>query len=158
MRTHNLRECTKVENPCKFKLTEAVKKDFLELKEIISSETCLAHLDMKKDFYIHVDASGVGVGAILTQLDEKKKHRVLEYASSAFKQDNKSNPEREAYGILWSLDHFKYYVLGRQPIVYCDCSCLMDIFKSKDGNKSRTFNVWIARLITNQILNHAMEY
>ena len=26
--------------------------------------------------------------------------------------------QRESYGIIWALDHFKYYVLGRRPVVF----------------------------------------
>ena len=148
-RTIHLRQCTQVD-PQKFIMTDEAIEEFEDLKQVISSDTCLTHPDMDKDFYIHVDASGVGIGAILTQLDEKGRHCIVEYASHSFNQNSgysKSNPEREGYGITWALEHFKYYVLGRNPIVYCDCSCLMDIFKSKDSNKSRIFDVWIARLL-----------
>ena len=149
-RTQHLRRCTHIPDPKQFKLTKEAIEEFHAVKEIICKDTCLAHPDMDKQFYIHVDASGVGIGAILTQLDDMNKHRVIEYASTVFKDGKhleRSNPQRESYGIIWALDHFKYYVLGRRPVVFCDCSCLMDIFNSKDANKSRIFNVWIARLL-----------
>ena len=146
-RTVHLRQCSQ-KDTFSFKMTSEAIEEFKDLKEVICSDTCLAHPDMDKEFYIHVDASGVGIGAILTQLDENRRHRIIEYASTAFSNGkDKSNPEREAYGINWALEHFKYYVLGRNPIIYCDCSCLMDIFKTRDQSKSRIFNVWITRLL-----------
>ena len=142
-----MRQCSQ-KDTFSFKMTSEAIEEFKDLKEVICSDTCLAHPDMDKEFYIHVDASGVGIGAILTQLDENRRHRIIEYASTAFSNGkDKSNPEREAYGINWALEHFKYYVLGRNPIIYCDCSCLMDIFKTRDQSKSRIFNVWITRLL-----------
>jgi transposase InsO family protein len=41
---------------------------------------------------------------------------------------------REGLGVLWALHHFKYYVMGRNPIVICDCNCLRDILRKGSQN------------------------
>ena len=41
----------------------------------------MAHPNFTKPFYVHVDASKGGLGAMLTQLDDKGHHQVIEYAS-----------------------------------------------------------------------------
>ena len=145
--TRHLRQCTKQE-PRYFKLTQKARDEFNEIKRIITDESCLAHPKMDEQFYIHVDCSGMGKGAILTQTDDSGRHRVIEYASQQFDpaQRKYSNTVREAHGILWALQQFQYYVLGRDPIVFCDCKCLSQLFcqestkpsRKGDGNSRRT--------------------
>ena len=130
-----------------FILSDEAKKEIDLLKEIITQYPCLAHPDLDKQFYIHVDASAVGIGAILTQVDEKGRHRVIEYASHTIKHGNLNNTQREAFGVLWALEHFRYYVIGREPIVYCDCKCLSDVFKSNNLPGTASLRNWVARLL-----------
>ena len=66
-----------------FKLSKEVKRKFELLKEILSSETCMAHPNFTKPFYIHVDVSKGGLGVMLIQLDDKGHHQVIEYALHA---------------------------------------------------------------------------
>ena len=110
--------------------TEEMENDFNTLKKILMTEPVMAHPDFTKKFYIHVDASGLGLGAILTQLHDGK-HRVIEYASKKLTQAQTkySNPAHEGLGIVWALNHFKYYVYGRSLIVYCDCEALTRLMK-----------------------------
>ena len=41
----------------------------------------LIHLDMTKPFQLHTDESDVGIGAILSQLDEQGIHRLVAFRS-----------------------------------------------------------------------------
>ena len=113
-RSHHLRACASVKDLSKFRLTPEAKKEFELLKEVMASEPCLAHPKLDEQLYIHVDASIAGLGAILTQLDNKGCHRVIEYASKAYDSATTtgllaSNSNHEAHGTIWVLDHFKYY-------------------------------------------------
>ena len=83
--TTNIRKCIS-DSPKKFNLSDQAIKEVEILKEIITSDTCLAHPHLNKQFYIHVDASKVGMGAILTQTDDQGHHRIVEYASKAMSQ------------------------------------------------------------------------
>jgi transposase InsO family protein len=148
--TANLRIGAKME-PRNFVLSPKAKKEFQLLREILTSDTCMMHPNLSKPFYIHVDASKHALGAILTQLDENGNHRVVEYASKVLSktQRNYSNPVREALGILWALNVFKYYVLGRHPVVYSDCKCLYELVKPgavKIPNHAMLRD-WIARIL-----------
>ena len=145
-RTKHLRDCMK-DGAEKFQLTVKAKEEIDQLKKIITQYPCLAHPDLEKQFYIHVDASAVGVGAILTQEDDKGKHRVIEYASTPITRKDWTNTTREAYGVLWALVHFKYYILGRDPIVYCDCECLSKVLKSAKEPSTTALRNWVARLL-----------
>ena len=131
----------------KFQLSIEAKEEIDSLKRIITQYPCLAHSRMDEQFYIHVGTSALGIGAILTQTDQNGKHRVIEYASKPIHRNDWSNTTREAYGVLWALDHFKYYILGRDPIVYCDCKCLSKIFKSPKEPSTPALRNWVARLL-----------
>ena len=90
------------------------------------------------------------MGAILTQTDENGHHRVIEYASRALtpSQTKYSNSAREAMGIVWALQHFRYYVYGCDPIVYCDCSCLAYIWKNTNRLPDTVhLRDWVSRLM-----------
>ena len=89
-----------------------MEQDFAQLKSILMSNIVLAHPVFTKPFYIHVNASAAGRGAILTQINEKGRHRVIKYASVKLTdvKSRYSNVIREGLGIVWSLNHFKYYV------------------------------------------------
>ena len=67
-------------------------------------------------------------------------------------QKKYTNSTREALGILWALKHFRYYVHGRQPIVFCDCKCLSDIMKTTNTSGGKlpdtvVLRDWVARLL-----------
>ena len=148
--TRHIRDCMKQAGKT-FTLTDKAKKEVDTLKEIMTSDICMAHPNINKQFYIHVDASKQGVGAILTQVDEDGNHRVIEYASKALTnaQRKYSNSVREGYGILWALNHFKYYVQGRDPIVFCDCKCLSDLFRPNATKIPEHVSLrdWVARIL-----------
>ena len=145
-RTTHLRQCMSNGRE-KFQLNQEAKDEIDKLKKLVTQYPCLAHPNLEKQFYIHVDASALGIGAILTQEDENGRHRVIEYASHLIQNKKLTNTEREAFGILWALNHFRYYVLGRDPIVYCDCKCLAQIFRSGKMPTTASLRNWVARLL-----------
>ena len=152
--TRNLHDCSKLD-PKNFKLTESAKKEVDQIKQILTSDTCLANPNLEEQFYVHVDASKQGLGTILTQIDASGKHCVVEYASKSLHpaQRKYSNSVREAHGILWALQHFRYYIHGRKPIVYCDCKCLSQLFR-EDSIKIPQLGPlrdWVARLLHYQL-------
>ena len=129
--TTHLRKA-KVMDPKKFSLSQESIKEIHLLKELLTSETCMAHPDFSKEFFIYVDASKLGLGAILTQMDQDGHHRVIEYASRTLTetQQKYTNPLWEGLGILWALNNFKYYICGQNSIVFCDCESLKFVFKT----------------------------
>ena len=50
----------------RFFLLKKAEEEFQILKDILKKETCVAHPDLLKRFFIHVNASSQGLGAILT--------------------------------------------------------------------------------------------
>ena len=50
-------------------------------------------------------------------------------------------------GILWSLEHFRYYVHGKNPIVFCNCKCLSDILRSDSAPGTAALRNWVAQVL-----------
>jgi len=68
----------------------------------------LAYSDFKKPFIIYTDASGTGVGAVLTQLQSDEKEYVIAYASRSMNKAEQNYPitDQEYLAVIWSIKHF----------------------------------------------------
>ncbi|XP_061193203.1 uncharacterized protein K02A2.6-like [Saccostrea echinata] len=82
---------------------------FDKLKSLLSSDTLIVYYDPNKTVELIVDASPVGLGAILTQ-----ENKVVAYASRSLSptESRYSQTEREALGIVWACEHFDMYLRG----------------------------------------------
>jgi hypothetical protein len=88
-----------------------------------------------REFIIHTDASGVAVGGMLSQFDDRGVLRPIAYASKKFSecQSRWSAIDREAFAILYALQKFGVIVFGSKIILYSDHNPLQFMTK---GNPS----------------------
>ncbi len=98
---------------------------FQRLKNCLTSPPILAYPDFTRDFIIHTDASGYGVGSVLAQIQEvdgKEKEVVIAYTSKHLDkaQINWSTIEKEAYAIIHAVKVFYSYLYGRKFQVLTD--------------------------------------
>ena len=72
---------------------------------LLTTAPILAMPDFKKPFIMHVDASDLGVGAVLMQEDVHKLEHPICYLSRKFNsaQRNYSTSEKEALGLISAL-------------------------------------------------------
>ena len=70
----------------------------------------MSYFDRQKKTEVIVDASPVGLGAILVQGNESEQKRVVAYASTTLTvvEQRYSQTEHEALAIVWSCDIFIY--------------------------------------------------
>tara|TARA_R110002050_G_scaffold287363_1_gene438523 strand:- start:159 stop:2855 length:2697 start_codon:yes stop_codon:yes gene_type:complete len=147
----------------KVELNREEKEEFEGLKMAMQQYPALIHPDMRRPFYIHVDASGSGYGAILTQRTKDlpdaevtkdsipkgitKDHQVVCYASTALPKShaNYSNPEREASAIKWAIENFKHYILGKQVIIFTDHQTFEHSISHRPGDNVTSKNQVIAK-------------
>ncbi|KAK3108827.1 hypothetical protein FSP39_016677 [Pinctada imbricata] len=82
---------------------------FNELKEKLSSETVIRYYNPRDEITIHVDASPVGLGAIMSQNEQ-----TVAYASRSLSdvESRYSQTEREALAIVWACEHFDIFIRG----------------------------------------------
>ena len=130
----------------KFVWTENCQKAFDELKRSLISAPIMAFPRFDREFVLYTDASDVGVGSILAQKDDLGVERTVAFASRAFSgsEKNWSTTEKEAFAVIWGLEHFNAYVYGHKVIVYTDHRALQWLrdIKNPCGKLAR----WILKL------------
>ena len=94
---------------------------FQQLKEALINHPVLAYPDFSQQFILTTDASGVGLGSVLSQV-QGGQERVISYASRALTkaERNYSATERECLAIIWATEHHQYYLLGAPFVIYTD--------------------------------------
>ena len=108
----------------------------------LTSETELTILNTKHPFFITVDASLIGLGAVLFQLNEQNKMKVISYISRILNPQKQklSTLDRELLGIVHALQIYEFLIIGSpHPIhIFTDHKPLLHCF-TKKGNFSPRF-------------------
>ena len=119
---------------------------FQQLKTALTSAPVLAHPDLERPFIIECDASSVGYGACLSQLDTEGNERVVAYASRGLTPTQRkwTATELEAGALIYALETFRTYIMGKKTVVRTDHSPLPWLRQHKD--KSYKLTRWVLRL------------
>ena len=105
-------------------MTASHTKAFESSKDAILSCATLMYYDDEKPCTIQVDASKIGVGAMLIQ-----EGKVIEYHRQALTstQQRYSNIERGAYTLVNGVEHFHHYIFGKPFEVHTDHQPLVQL-------------------------------
>ena len=111
----------------KFTWSTECQQAFDQLKSIIASEPILRQPNWETIFHVHVDASGIALGSILAQPDGKMDFPVYFATSRRFSKAEQgySTTEREALGMVFSVQKFRHYLLGKLFHFYVDHQALL---------------------------------
>ena len=139
--TEPLRNLTKKETDWKW--TEQEIKAFEDLKRALSDTPVMSYFDQRQETTILVDASPVGVGAILTQ-----NGAVISYASRALTptEQRYSQTDREFLAVVYGVEHFHLYLYGSNFKVITDHKPLLGIVNSQKPTTPR-MERWRLRLM-----------
>ena len=112
---------------------------FDELKDRLCQSPVLRHPDFEKEFILYTDASGYGIGAVLSQELTDGIHPIA-YASRSLKETELrySATDREALGIFWAVNQFQEYLAGRHFTVYTDHKPLVVLMTQYHTNRRLT--------------------
>ena len=118
----------------KFNWTTECTHSVNQFKSLLISAPILRRPDFTKPFQIVCDASNVGIGAVLEQLDSKGEHYTIAYWSKTLNsaERNYHTSERELLAVVMSIKHFKHYVGGTKFIVYTDHNALTHLNTAKN--------------------------
>lgn len=111
--------------------TNECENSFKKLKDKLSAAPVLTYPNFKLPFFIETDASQKGIGAVLSQKDEKGgKLKPIAFASRLLKsaENNYSVTEKEALAVVWALRKFRYTVYGYPVTVITDHQPLVSLF------------------------------
>ena len=136
--TKPLRDLTR--KNVEFAWGEEQEKLFVELKELISDPKPMAYFDERSETKLVVDASPIGLAAILVQVDKRGKESNVAYASRALTdvETRYSQTEREALAVVWACKYFHFYVHGCKFQVISDHKPLEGIFdRPTSGTNAR---------------------
>lgn len=127
---------------------EHCQQSFDLLKQKLLEAPILAFADFKLPFRLYTDASNVGLGAVLSQVQDVKE-RVIAYASRSLSpternDSNYSSFKLELLALKWAVtDKFKDYLWGSQVTVYTDNNPLVYLSTAKLGAVEQR---WAAQL------------
>ena len=113
---------------------------FETLKQKLVSTEVLAYPDFNLPFELETDASGIGLGAVLSQCQgPDKKKRVVAYASRRLRKyernmERYSSMKLELLGLKWAItEKFRDYFYGRKFTVYTDNRALAYLNTSRSA-------------------------
>ena len=94
----------------------------------------MSYFDPAKETQLRVDASPVGLAAILSQ-----DNKIIAYASRALSpvEQRYSQTERECLSIVWGIEHFHLYVYGKSFTLISDHKPLIHILGTQASPKSK---------------------
>ena len=129
-----------------FEWGEPQQKAFEALKESLSSKPFLCHFDNELQTVLATDASDIGCGAFLYQVDKKGEVRPIGAKSRSFTgaETRWSTTAQEAYGIIFGCEAFEYYLKGRFFQIQTDHKSLQ--FLDRTSFKEDKISRWQDRL------------
>lgn len=129
----------------RFEWTDAAQQAFLDIRSCLVKAPILSCPDFSKEFVISCDASGIGLGAVISQQGDQGEN-VIAYASRTLTKGEQkfSATERECLAVIWAIEKFRPYVEGTHFTVITDHHSLLWLHNLKDpqGRLAR----WALRL------------
>jgi transposase InsO family protein len=131
----------------KFKWEERQEDAFAELKRLLTCAPILAYSIIGGKYILDTDASGHGIGAVLSQIQDGEE-RVICYASKTLSrtQRNYCTTKRELLAVVYFVKYFRHYLYGVPFLLRTDHASLKWLvnFKNPEGMLAR----WISILST----------
>ncbi|XP_041462201.1 uncharacterized protein LOC121413446 [Lytechinus variegatus] len=108
---------------------------FHTLRHTLISPPLMSFPDFSQPFTLHTDASNFAVGAVLTQQHGNDEH-VIAYASKTLTPSERrwSTYDRELWALVWSVRHFRHYLLTSKFTIITDHKPLVGLTKLSVGH------------------------
>lgn len=142
--TEPLRRLTKKSEQFVWQSEQQVAFD--KIKLCLSSEQALGYYNVHDRTQLYADASPVGLGAVLIQINEQGP-RVISYASKSLSETERRycQTEKEALALVWAVERFHFYLFGRGFELVTDHKALEVIF-SPNSKPCARIERWVLRL------------
>ncbi|KAK2919988.1 hypothetical protein Q8A73_002192 [Channa argus] len=128
----------------RFEWSEACSRAFQRLKVDLSEAPVLAYPDPQRPFIVDTDASGVGIGVVLSQGGQTGERVVAYYSCSLSRPErNYCVTRRELLAVVLAVRHFRPYLLGTRFTLRTDHASLTWLlnFKQPEGQVARWLEI-----------------
>ena len=132
----------------KFVWSQSCQSAFDKLKAAVSRGVKVFIFDPNAPTYVSVDASDVGVGAVLSQMQNGREVPIA-HASHTLQERERAYAvnEKEALACVWACETWEKFLLGRSFVLRTDHASLVSLLQSTtDTRKSAKFSRWLERL------------
>lgn len=108
-----------------FHWTQEQEDAFQQLKEALSSAPILSHPRTEGQFILDTDASSEGIGAVLSQIQDGEE-RLIAFSSKTLSKAERNYciTRRELLAVVYFVQQFKHFLLGRKFLVRTDNSAV----------------------------------
>ena len=131
-------------------LNSELETHFQHIENKAANATENTHYNPQLETRIKCDASRGGLGAALEQRSPKCSHTVA-FASRFLNsyEERYSINELQLLGVVWSVEYFEYYLLGKSFTIITDHRALLSIMKEHTSNKTYNSGLtrWVDRLL-----------
>ena len=129
-----------------FMWTDECQGSFDELRRVLTSAPVLAYPDFNRQFILDTDASDTGIGAVLSQVDEGGRERVIAYGSRLLTKPERRYcvTRRELLAVVTFAKQYRPYLTGQRFLLRTDHGSLIWLrnFREPEGQLAR----WLERL------------
>lgn len=131
----------------KFVWGELELSAFLEIKSRIANASCLGFYRLEDETSLIADASPYALGAVLIQMNNQNESRVIGFASKSLSDVERRycHSEKEALALVWGVERFQTYLIGRMFNLVTDCKALTYLFTPTSRPCAR-IERWVLRL------------
>ena len=111
------------------------QKAFDTLRTCLVTPPVLAYPDFNLEFLLFTDACDYGIGSVLSQIQDGVEKQIA-YASRQLKPSEKkyATVEKEALAVVFSIKHFRHYLLDKPFTVISDHRPLQWLENQKENN------------------------
>ena len=131
----------------KFEWRKVHQQAFEAIKQAIQKDCIMHFYNPKQKTLLTVDASPLGLGAILSNVDAQGNISNVAYASRSLStvEQTYSQTEREALAVIWGCEKFHLYLIGAKFTIITDHKALEIIYSPKSKPPAR-IERWALRL------------
>ena len=95
------------------KWTDECQASFMKLKQTLCSSPVICFQTIRQNFVLDTDASGVGIGAVLSQVEDGKEGVVAYYSRALNKAErNYCLTRKELLAVVEAVKHFHHFIYG----------------------------------------------
>ena len=128
-------EATKIKSPNKLVWTKPMEDAFISLRDTLCTHSELTIPSPEDTFVLSTDASGSGIGAVLS-VSRSGKYLPVAYFSRKLigPEANYEVTELECLAVIKAVEHFSHYLVGNHFVIKTDHKALESLRSSKRLN------------------------